>query len=252
MTAIQLNNRHSYTSQGIAITPDPPQVGIPATITLELSNTGTQPLTVQRIEPMVAQFGMGLTWERLSPLEPFTIAPNQVERVDIHWTPSIGGHRCLRAYIYTDLSESPLRVGRNMRVIESETATQFLWRVPFAPGNPQDRPAPVLLALKHDPHVQASLVIKERLLLSGETVELAAREEAQGTLLLLAEAKDALESAITVEAFIQGQFLDGVEVTIRKPALEQTDQANRPLFTTHNEPIEIQSGMAANGAWHLP
>jgi hypothetical protein len=246
MTAIQLNNQYSYTSRGITITPDPPQVGVEAVIALELSNTGTQPLTVRRIEPMVAQFGMGVTWEQLPLLGPLSIAPNQVERVVVSWTPGVGGHRCLRANIYTDLSSSPVRVGRNMRVIESETATQFLWGVPFALGNPQDQPAPVLLALKHDPLVQASLVIKERLVFSGEAIELAAREEAQGTLLLLAETKDALESTIDVEAFIRGQFLDGLEVTLRKPALERGDQADRPLFTMHNEAIEVGSSLAGS------
>jgi hypothetical protein len=233
MTAVQLNhNRHSYTSHSITITPNPPQVGIPATITLELSNTGTEPLTVQRIESRVAQFGMGVPWETLTPLGPFTIAPKQVKHVTIEWTPSVGGHRCLQALIYTDLSPSPVRIGRNMYIIDAKTTTQPLWEVPFAIGNPTDQPAPVLLRIEHDPHIQALLLVKNRVLYPGETIELVAKEEAQGNLLLWAETPDALNSAIAVEAFINGQFLDGIEVTVRKPA-------HKP----GNEAEDTQSGM---------
>ena len=79
MQAIQLNGvtrLHSYAYWGLSVNPDPPQVGKVTTLAVALKNSGPETITVNRVQFMVAQFGMGLSWEKLPPVEQIALPPN--------------------------------------------------------------------------------------------------------------------------------------------------------------------------------
>src|SRR5712692_2329155 len=147
MDAIQLNGsarHHPYACRSLVVTPNPPQVGVVTTLALRLTNPGPGPIVVNRIEMMVARFGMGVGWEELPAIGPLHLPEdrNHIEEVSIEWTPTEGGHRCVRAAIHVDSLPLPLRVGRNLEVLES-TGERAMWRVPFRLGNPTHERAPV-------------------------------------------------------------------------------------------------------------
>lgn len=224
MEAIHLNNAlrpHPYASRSIIVTPDPPQVGVPATLALELKNPGPGTVVVKRIEVKVARFGMGVPWEELAPIGPFSLPanPDHIEQVTMEWIPTQGGHRCVRAAIYIEPLPQPLRVGRNLEVIES-TADRTSWRVPFRLGNPENERVPLLLQLGgSDPDaVDMRVLINGHLAHPGRPIWLNGKEEVDAELLLRARTDDAIESVKTVEAILGGQLLDGIEVVVHRPA----------------------------------
>ncbi len=228
MEAIQLNHlindrarMHRYACRGISVTPNPPQVGVPTTITLYLRNSESSPVTVTRIETKVAQFGMGVAWEELPVVGPFSLPadPNHVEEVTMQWTPQKGGHRCLRANIYLETLPQPLMAGCNLHVIESE-AERSMWQMPFRLGNPERERMPVALEIggNQAEGVAARLIVKGGVVRPGEAVWLDAGEEVDALLLLRARTAAAIESIHTVEAFINGRFLDGIQVELYRPA----------------------------------
>jgi hypothetical protein len=245
MDDMQLNRvmrRHAYSSQSIAITPDPPQVGVATTITIHLKNPGAEAVTVSCIETMIAQFGMGITWEQLPVLGPFHLPadPDHVEEISMEWTPKLGGHRCLRANIHIETLPTPLRIGRNLQVIESE-ADCARWQIPFRLGNPEAVRAPVALEVGGEnlAGMMAHLIVDRRMIQPGEQIWLNPGEKVDARLLVRARTPDAIASVHTIEAFINGRFLDGIQVEIHRPALvarvsEQREfVADEPLVMIH-------------------
>jgi len=224
MEDMQLNrvmHRRAYSSQNIAVTPDPPRVGEVTTITMHLKNPGPEPATVSRIETMIAQFGMGMRWEELPVVGPFQLPadPNHIEEVKLEWTPKQGGHRCLRANIHIETLPDPLCIGRNLQVIESE-AERARWHVPFRLGNPEAEPMPVALEIGGEnlDGLVAHMFVGQRMIPAGEAIWLNPGEEVDAQLLVRARTDDAIQSIHTVEAFINGRFLDGIQVEICRPA----------------------------------
>ena len=112
MEAIQFNDAtrmHRYACQGISVNPNPPRVGEVTTLALALKNTGPEAITINRIQFMIAAgFGMGLGWEQLPPIEHLILPadPQHVEDVAVQWTPTKGGHRCVRVTIEADVLPS--------------------------------------------------------------------------------------------------------------------------------------------------
>src|SRR5215469_6736505 len=116
--AIQLNGAarmHRYACQGLNVNPNPPRVGEVTTLALALKNTGPGAITINRIQFMVAGFGMGLGWEQLPPIDRLTLPADSqhIEDVAVQWTPTKGGHRCVRVTIESDVLPQPLTIGRN-------------------------------------------------------------------------------------------------------------------------------------------
>jgi hypothetical protein len=225
MEAIQLNHAvrpHRYACTGITVTPNPPQVGVVTTLGLTLKNGGSGPITISRVETMVAQFGIGVAWEPLPAVGPFHLPadPDYIEDVTMQWTPLKGGHRCVRANIHIETLPQPLRIGRNLQVIESE-AERAMWNVPFRLGNPENQRMPIVLELggNNPQAVGAQVMANGRMVRSGEPIWLNAKEEVDAMLLLRARTNAALESANTVEATIGGRFIDGIQVVVHRPAL---------------------------------
>jgi len=186
---------------------------------LRLTNPGPGPIVVKRIEMMVARFGMGVAWEELPALGPLHLPedPNHIEEVSVEWTPTEGGHRCVRAAIHIDSLPQPLQVGRNLEVLES-TGERSIWRVPFRLGNPTDERAPVFLQVKGgNPEAVEAHVRIGRFARDGQPVWLNAKEEVDAELVLRAQNNAAIESVHTVEAILGGKLLDGIQVEVHCP-----------------------------------
>jgi hypothetical protein len=232
MEAMQLNqfdhHRQRYASRNIIVSPNPPQVGTPTTIELQLQNPGPEAFTISRIETKVAQFGMGVTWEELPQLGPFHLPANpaHVEKITQQWTPLVGGHRCVRASIFIDHLPQPLCIGRNLQVIEAE-AEMVRWQVPFRLGNPEQERKPVILTVEqdHPREVLAMVMVKERIVHIGEPIWLAAGEEVDALLLLRARTHSAIESINNIEASIDGRLIDGIQIIVQRPA-----QLQHPIY----------------------
>ncbi|HKF37980.1 MAG TPA: hypothetical protein VKB35_13880 [Ktedonobacteraceae bacterium] len=251
MEAIQLNGAarmHRYACQGLNVNPNPPRVGEVTTLALALKNTGPGAITINRIQFMVAGFGMGLGWEQLPPIEQLTLRadPQHVEDVAVQWTPTKGGHRCVRVTIESDVLPQPLTIGRNLEVIES-TADRRTWHVPFRLGNPENEGMPVTLELGGDDAggVDAMVLINGRPVGRGRAVWLNAREEVEARLVLHARTEEAISALKTVEAHIQGRFIDGIQVEVYRPAYSsgrpvmEPDLEMRSAAESVNEPAAI-------------
>ena len=224
MRAIQLNGvtrLHSYACQGLSVNPDPPEVGKVTTLAVALRNAGPETITVNRVQFMVAQFGMGLAWEQLPPVEQITLPPNpdRIEEIAVQWTPTRGGHRCVHVIIEAAILPQPLRTGRNLHVIES-AAERSTWQVPFRLGNPENERRPVVLELggNNAKEVEAIVLVNGRLLPAGRPIWLDAKEEVEARLLLHAFTDQAIEAVKTIEAYIAGRFIDGIQVEVHRPA----------------------------------
>lgn len=241
MEAIQLVDHiprpHRYASGGLIVMPNPPRVGMAATIALYLKNTAAGPTTVTRIETMVAQFGMGVRWEPLPTVGPLHLPadPNHIEEVKMRWIPLKGGHRCVRAHIHTDMLPGPIMVGCNLHVIEAE-AEQTGWHIPFRLGNPEDRRMPVALDIggSDTAEVAVHAVVNGRLLHPGQPVWLNAREEVDAELFVRTQTAAAIDRVVTVEATIEGRFIDGIQVVVHWPVKRERSvysftPASRPM-----------------------
>ena len=84
-----------YMEQEISLIPDPPVIGQPGQICVELQN----PLDVARnvtVDFSVADFGAGI-WFTSVGTQAFTLPPNSIDDYCINWTPAAGGtlHRCI-------------------------------------------------------------------------------------------------------------------------------------------------------------
>src|SRR5260221_14458645 len=104
---------HRYACQGISVNPNPPRVGEVTTLALALKNTGPEAITINRIQFMIAGFGMGLGWEQLPPIEHLILPadPQHVEDVAVQWTAPRGGHCGVRGNIEGDVLAPPPRKG---------------------------------------------------------------------------------------------------------------------------------------------
>lgn len=224
MEAIQLSSvtlLDRYACRSISVNPSPPRVGEATTLALAFKNTGPEAITLNRIQFLVAAFGMGLGWEQLPAIEHLCLPadPQHVEEVAVQWTPTRGGHRCVRVTIESDVLPQPLRIGRNLEVIES-TADRNTWHVPFHLGNPENKRMPVTLELGGDntDGVDAIVLINGRPVHRGQPVWLNAGEAVDARLLLRARTHEAIGAVKTVEASIQGRFIDGIQIEVYRPA----------------------------------
>jgi hypothetical protein len=214
-----------YAWGSITVNPNPPRVGEVTRIGFPLANPGPGEVIVERIDVRVAGFGMGVGWEDAGSLGPITLAPdpNHVEETFVEWTPTTGGHRCVRAQIYVQGMESALTVGRNLDVIEAG-ATETRWGVPFHLGNPEPVRAPIVLRLEQEAEsdsafLRALLRVDGRPVAPGQPVWLEPGQEVAAELHLVAPPGQALAAAQRVEAWIGDRLIDGIEVAIHRPAL---------------------------------
>src|SRR5260221_9756293 len=212
---------HRYACQGISVNPNPPRVGEVTTLALALKNTGPEAITINRIQFMIAGFGMGLRWEQLPPIEHVILPanPQHVEHVAVKWPPTRGGHRCLRVTIEADVLPQPLSMGCNLQVIES-TADRRSWQVPFRLGNPENERMPVTLELGGDntDGVDAVVLINGRPVGAGQPVWLNAREEVEARLVLHTRTEEDIKALKTGETHIQGPLIYGIQGERYRPA----------------------------------
>jgi hypothetical protein len=191
------------------------------------------------MELRIARFGMGVSWEELPPLGPFEIPanPDHAQELRTEWTPTEGGHRCVRGAIHLQGGQA-LGFGLNLHVIQS-AAERSRWHIPFRVGNPEPQRQPLVLQVAGDPAlVEARLIIGTRMVQPGEPILLNAGEEREAVLLLHARTEEALAAVTAVEAFLGGRFLDGIQVEVHRPAQVARHQPDRfePEAVWEHEP----------------
>ena len=220
-----------YAWGSITVNPDPPRVGEATEIIFPLANPGPDDIVVERIEAKVAFFGIGLAWEPLPRIGPYRLPadPQHIEQATLTWTPTTGGHRCVRAAIYVRGLPQPCQVGRNLHVIEA-AAEENVWTVPFYLGNPENAPAPVLLRTGGNDRaaLDAAVRIRDRVVPLDQPIWLDAHEQVEAALLLRARVDTPLAHLRTLEATIRGRFIDGIEVTVHRPATASSERPKRP------------------------
>lgn len=230
-----------YAWCNISINPDPPRVGEITRIGFPLANPGPDEVIVERIDVSVANFGIGVRWETLPPLGPIHLPadPLHVEHAEVKWTPETGGHRCVRAAIHVKGMAQPCQVGRNLQVIDAD-AQEDHWRVPFHLGNPERVPAPIVLRLGGNDlaALDGAVLIDGRAVALNQPMWLEPREEVDAVLLLRAHTDAALHHLRTIEGTIHGRLIDGVQVTIRRPAQLDAQPPLAPAGTRREAYVE--------------
>lgn len=191
----------------------------PTTLTLMLANPGPDMVTVQRVAFRVALFGMGMPWEDLEPLGPFTLAadPGKTHTITRPWTPTVSGHRCVCATV--DLADRQIMARRNLDVIEAN-AHERLWQRGFHIGNPTPARAPVAIVVGGDQTaLDTHLIVDGRHHRPDQPIWLDAGAAVEARLLLHARTPDAISATHTIEVYLGGQFLDGIALMVSRPAL---------------------------------
>ena len=210
-----------YAWGSITFTPDPPRAGEVCHITFPLLNPGPDDVIVERIETRVAQFGIGVRWEDLPAIGPFTLTADEraIETATVEWTPRESGHRSVRASIHMKGTPLVCDVGRSLQVIEATAEAEF-WRVPFLLGNPEQSAAPIDLRIggNEPAALDAWVRVRGEVVHAGKPVWLDAGESASAELLIRARSDAPLRHVRTVEAAIRGRMLDGIQVTVARPA----------------------------------
>ena len=213
-----------YTSKGITIAPEPVRVGQLTTVTLSFQNIGVLPVIIRKVEPKVAEYGIGVSWSNLPTIDDqiyLPANPAKIQTVSIDWTPTRGGSRCFRAFLSTNYTlHQSLCVGRNLQILEAG-AREDQWRIPFKLGNPKSIRMPIYPVLRGGGStVTAQILVQETRVEVGEPVWLGPGQEVDGVVFVQAKTKDAIKSAIQVEAVIgrDREFLDGLQVEIERPA----------------------------------
>ena len=223
MRAIVPSQRHNvrpYAWGEILVNPDPPRAGEATRIEFPLTNPGPGEVVVERIDVSIMDFGIGVRNEQLAPIGPIVLppAPGCVETVAFTWTPERAGHRCVRAHVNVRGAET-LYMGRNLNVIQAN-ALDEVWRVPFRLGNPARKPEPIVIQVGGE---GALVEADARVLVEARSVRgpiwLGPGEEVDAILELRAPSGPGLEAVRTVEAYLRGELIDGIQVTLTRPAL---------------------------------
>lgn len=220
-----------YAWASITVDPEPPRVGEMVRIGFPLANPGPDDVLVKLIEVSVARFGIGMPWEKLPPIGPFQLPgdPTHIEHATVEWTPQEGGHRCVRAAIHVKGIAQPCQVGRNLQVIEAKAEEEH-WRMSFRLGNPERVAAPMMLRVGgNDPAALAvSVLLAGRPVPLDQPIWLEPREEVEAEMLLRARTDAALSHLRTLEGTIAGRLIDGIQVTVRRPARDAMQPALMP------------------------
>ena len=222
----------------ISVNPDPPRVAEVTRITFPLLNPGPDDQSVERIEVKVAQFGIGVQWEDLPVIGPFALPadPDRVVEASVDWTPRAGGHRCVRARIHVAGLAEPCAVGCNLHVIEAG-ADERDWSVPFRLGNPERVRAPIRFQIGGNnlAAIRAAMRVAGRGVPLDQPVWLAPGEEVEAELLLRAQLDGALNHVRTLEAWVHGHLIDGIHVTVRRPAATNAGDGDQPALPIHED-----------------
>ena len=220
-----LPNAHSrsrpYAWGMITVEPEPPRVGREASIRFPLANPGPDLVVVEQITVKVALFGIGVEWEEIGTLGPIHLEPEPgaVNTYAIAWTPTIGGHRCVRATLDVKGRDEPLIVGRNLHVIEA-SADEDVWLQPFQLGNPRPEATPIVLTLggNHQNDLRGAVYVAGHEVTASQPVWLRGGEVVAAELVLMARTDDAIDAIRTLEASRGGELIDGIEIIVRRPA----------------------------------
>lgn len=215
--------QHPYMGRSLSVTPNPPVVGQPCRLAVALHNSGAVPVEIARVEMRVALFGMGMQWEEVPMPGAVAVAPGATHEIAADWTPTVGGHRCVRATI-EQIAPTPFthHLGCNLDVIDAE-AHEGQWRMPFWLGNPTAAPAPIELVVGDaSDQLDAVVWVHGRPYFRGQPIWLDPGEAVEAEVVLRAARPGALAAIQTVEAHLNGQLLDGIAIVVRRHAALMT------------------------------
>ncbi len=160
---------------------------------------------------------MGVAWEQLPVVGPLTIAPGKTETITVEWTPYTGGHRCVKAQL--DLGNGLTLSARcNLNIVRSP-AEQDAWLARFQVGNPTaERAALRFITAGEAEQLHPFLRINQHSHALDEPLWLDPGEVAPAIVLLRARSLEAIETQWTMEAWMHGTLLDGIGISISRPA----------------------------------
>ena len=212
-----------YAWDSMTVNPNPPRVGEATRISFPLTNPGPGEVVVERIHVGVALFGIGVPWEEIGTIGPIRLAPDptHIEEASIDWTPTTGGHRCVRARIHVQDVALPLQLGCNLDVIEAG-ADEALWRLPFRLGNPDRVRQAIVLRMETAGEAEglgALLLAAGRVVPAGQPIWLKPGEVVDAEVRFAAAPGPALDAVQRVEGWIGGRMIDGIQVTVHRPAI---------------------------------
>jgi hypothetical protein len=211
--------QHPYMGRSLSVTPNPPVVGQPCRLAVALQNSTAAPIEIARVEMRIAPFGMGMEWENVPTPGAITVAPGATHDIEASWTPTTGGHRCVRATI-EQIAPTPwtYHLGCNLDVIDAE-AHEGQWRIPFHMGNPTAKPAPIELVIGDaSEQLDALVLVHGRPYRRDQPIWLDPGAAAEAEVLLRAARPGMLAAIQTVEARIHGQLIDGIAIVVRRRA----------------------------------
>ena len=138
----------------IVVIPDPPVLGVPGQLCVDLQNPTNVPRTVN-VQFSVAAFGAGIPFTPVGSLPGVVLPPNSITRHCIAWTPtpvSNGNlHRCIQVRIsQANFVDQLSQRNVDLRRLRIRSLAELLaLRIPFSLGNP----APFPQALRVEPRM---------------------------------------------------------------------------------------------------
>jgi hypothetical protein len=210
-------DQRPYAERELTISPDPPIVGQPAQVCVDLYNSTAADALVD-ITLYVADFGIGLPWQAVGTLADVLIPAHVMVQRCLTWTPAAGsGSRCLQVRIQQD-NYVDIVSQRNVKVAYLPGTAQLPMVFEFCVGNPRPQPVTIHLdtmALGLPPEWHAELAWTEATLAPNQvlcnvlTIDL---DGAMGTTLQVAP--DTLPGDshfVAVEAWVDDELLGGVQ-----------------------------------------
>jgi hypothetical protein len=133
-----------YAERELTIRPDPPIVGQPAQVCVDLYNSTAADALVD-ITLYVADFGIGLPWQAVGTIPDVLIPTYSTVQRCLTWTPSPGSvNRCLQVRIQQD-NWVDIVSQRNIKVVYLPGTAQLPMIFEFCVGNPKPEPVTIHL-----------------------------------------------------------------------------------------------------------
>jgi hypothetical protein len=206
-----------YAEREITIHPDPPVVGQPAQVCVELYNATSVDQTVD-VTLDAADFGIGIPWQEIGKLADVLIPAHTSVQRCLTWTPLPGSlKRCLQIRIqqegYRDVISQ-----RNISLLRLPTTVELPIRCEFCLGNPTQETKKLQLnarALGLPAGWEVELPFHEITLGPGQSIcdalLITSGMMMMGSMTLSADSLPGDAHFVAVEAFIDDELIGGVQ-----------------------------------------
>jgi hypothetical protein len=199
-----------YAEREITVHPEPPLVGWPTQICVELRNPTPVPQDVM-VQFSWANFGIGIPFTPINGLRPVHLPAHSLVNECIHWIPPVGGHVCLQVELFADGYEVQ-RSQRNVDVAEVLVPGEPD-SVVFRVGNPlTERVTVTLGVITHLPGWEVELS-------PDQLPNMGPGETRPVTLTVVPpdELPDDGDVVVEVEAYAKGRLIGGFRKAFRPP-----------------------------------